>query len=207
MRIVVFGATGGTGHQITAQALEAGHEVVACGRSAEHMEMEHERLRKRAVDILEAEAVDAALEGAQAVVVTVGGQSLGEDTTRSEGTSHVIEAMERRGIERLIVVSSAGVGDSISQLSAAGKTFVKTVIREPIKDHGRQEQRVRASDLDWTIARPGGLTDEGRTEDYQADPDGEIRIGQISRADLAHFVVSALEDEQTVHKTYGLSGA
>ncbi|MFT4977669.1 MAG: hypothetical protein ACI8S6_003576 [Myxococcota bacterium] len=108
----------------------------------------------------------------------------------------------------MLIVSTIGVGDSIKQVGVAARFFVRTVIRKAVADHGRQEALVRDSGLRWTIGRPGGLSDASGTDgQYQADPDGTITVSQIARADVAHFLLSALEDPATEGRIYALSQA
>jgi len=201
MRIAIFGSTGRTGLHLVEQGLARGHQVVAAARSPQKMTIQADRLKVIACDVLQPSTLGAAVEGTDAVIVTISG----EGNTRSQGTRNIIAAMKEAGVDRILIVSTAGAGNSISQLSTAGQTFVKTVIRRAVEEHTRQEEATQNSGLRWTIGRPGGLTNTPRSEDYNADPNGEIRIRQISRADVAHFMLEALEDEQTVHHVYGLS--
>src|SRR5699024_7366992 len=127
-----------------------------------------------------------ALEGVDAVIVSLGGAQLKDTSTRSVGTQRLVEAMRQREVPRIIIVSSAGVGDSIHQLDAQGQYVVETIIKEAVEDHGRQEALVQESGLQWTVVRPGGLTTDPLVE-YTADHSGEIRISSIPRACVANF--------------------
>lgn len=205
MRLTVLGSTGRTGLQLLSAALDAGHEVVAAARDPGKLELEHPSLSTVRCDVLKPETLAGAVEGAEAVIVTIGGAGLSDGQTRSVGTRNVVAAMQQAGVERICVVSTAGVGDSIGQLDAAARVFVRTLIRAPVADHARQEAIVRDSGLRWTIARPGGLTDGPATGSYQADPEGRIRIRRICRADVAHFLIGALADPATEGRIYGLT--
>jgi uncharacterized protein YbjT (DUF2867 family) len=83
--------------------------------------------------------------------------------------------------------------------------LMTTVLRKPMEDKERQEALVKASDLDWTIVRPGGLTDSPATGNYKSGLDPEIGAGQVSRADVAAFVLKQLTDLTYLHKAPAIS--
>lgn len=201
MHISVFGSTGRTGQHLVAQALELGHTVIAAARTPSKLTLRHEALQVVQCDVLKPETLGPAVQGSEAVIVSLAGP----DQTRSDGTANILAAMATHGVDRILIVSTAGVGDSINQLGMLAKVFVRTVIHKAVTDHARQEQLVADSGLRWTIARPGGLTDAGRGPQYHADPNNEIRIGQVPRADVAHFLLSALVDPSTEGRRYVLS--
>lgn len=201
MHITIFGSTGRTGLQLVEQALERGHTVTAAARTPSKLARTHDALRVVQCDVLQPETLGAAVHSADAVAVSL----TGPGQTRSAGTANVLAAMAAHGVGRILIVSTAGVGDSINQLGAFGRVFVRTVIHKAVADHTAQEQAVRDSGLRFTIARPGGLTNDPRTGAYKADPDGQIQIGRVARADVAHFLLSALDDPSTEGKTYALS--
>jgi nucleoside-diphosphate-sugar epimerase len=169
------------------------------------MELEHDRLDTYIGDVVEPSELEDTLEGADAAVVAIGRGGLVDTETRSVGTSNILDAMEHTGVDRIVVVSTIGVGDSGSQLSWWRRILVKYGIAGAVKDHERQEARVRGRDVDWTIVRPGYLSAKGPTGDYRADPDGKIIVSYVTRGDLADFILDALEADDTVEQTYALS--
>lgn len=204
MNIVIVGSTGRTGIELVQQALDAGHNVSAIARTPSAMPLAHPRLRVVQADVLVSEDLPSILQGHDAVIVSLGGAQRDDSATRSEGTKRIIRAMQQAGVERILIVSTAGVGSSYDQLPPAGQHVVNTVIRVAVDDHSRQEDAVRASGLAYTIARPGGLRNDALC-DYTADPDGRITIGSIPRACVADFLLRALTDASTIHATYALS--
>ena len=206
MRIAIVGAAGRTGNELVLQALEKGHFVRALSRDPAKIQAASTNLEVAQADVLAPDTLAPALRSVDAVLVSLGGQQLNDASTRSEGTKNLIEAMKAEGVARIIIVSTAGVGDSFNQLSEGGQQAVKTVIRVAVEDHTRQEALVQESGLDWTIARPGGLRAENdRT--YKADATGTIQINAVNRAALAAFIVSAVDDANTFGKIYGVSGS
>jgi putative NADH-flavin reductase len=116
----------------------------------------------------------------------------------SAGTGQIIDAMRRQQVRRLIVISSLGVGDSKNQVSFGFKLLKWTVLRKVMKDKEVQEKLVQESGLDWTIVRPGGLTDGPGTGRYQVGTDTSITAGRIARADIADFVLRELDRNEYV---------
>jgi putative NADH-flavin reductase len=205
MKLCVFGATGGVGRQVVEQALEAGHDVTAFVRTPSKLDLQHSSLRLEQGDVFDPKAVLRAVHEQDVVICSLGSASLKKNTVRSDGTRHIIEAMKQAGVKRLLVVTSMGVGDSRLQLSTFAKFFVSTVIRNPIADHEIQEGFVRESGLDWTIVRPSGLVDADKTGGYLVGDNASLKSSRIARADVAHFLLSQLEETEWLHKATSIT--
>lgn len=201
MKLAVFGATGGTGKEIVKQALAAGHEVTVLVRDPARLTIKHDKLYLVIGDVLNPDKVEETLAGSDAVCCSLGNTPNNPDMVVSEGTRHIIDCMVKQGIRRLVVVTALGVGDSLEQVTLTFKMIMKTVLRKAYEDKERQEQLVRESDLDWVIVRPGGLTNGPATGNYQFGLDPAIGSGQVSRADVAAFVLQQLTDDTFLHKT------
>lgn len=196
MRITVVGGNSGTGAHVVRLAAEAGHQVTCLSRSG--AASLPQGVRNIAGDALQAEVARSAVVGADAVVVTVGGAN-GSDGHRAEVTRSVIAAMQEAGVRRLIVQSSLGVGDSMELMPGPARLLARTVLGRALADHAEQEAAVAASGLDWTVVRPGGLSDGPATGTYLAQETAERRPmkGRISRADVATHIVGILDDPVT----------
>jgi putative NADH-flavin reductase len=201
MRIAVFGATGGTGLQVVKQALEAGHQVTALVRDPARLDIAHASLAVVAGSVLDAAPVQQTLQGADAVVVSLGNTANNPEYIVSQGTQVILDAISALGgPQRMVVVSSLGVGESKDQVPFAFKMLMKTALRKPMEDKERQEALVKASGLDWTIVRPGGLTNGPATGQYRSGLDPKISAGQVARADVAAFVLQQLTDDTYLRK-------
>ena len=200
MKLAVFGATGGVGRQIVEQALAAGHSVAALARDAGKLPIQHDRLAVVAGNVLDRGAVERTLAGADAVFVSLGNTPDNPEMIVSQGTAVIIAAMQAGGVPRLIVISSLGVGDSKDQVPFFFKALIATALRHAFQDKEAQEKLVRASSLDWTIIRPGGLTDGPATGSYRAGLERSIG-GQVARADVAAFALSQLASDEYIGKT------
>ncbi|WP_040283768.1 NAD(P)-dependent oxidoreductase [Tessaracoccus massiliensis] len=203
MRITVIGGNSGTGAERVRLAAERGHDVTCFSRSGAK-DLPVGALDVRG-DALDHAAVKQAIDGADAVVVTVGGAK-GSSRHRAKVTRSVIRAMRDAGVRRLIVQSSLGAGDSGALMALPGRLIAKTVLAAPLADHNDQEAAVFASGLDWTVVRPGGLNDKPATGAVVAQETAEGRAmkAMISRADVAEYIVSILDDATTHGKALGL---
>lgn len=206
MRIAIFGATGTLGRHVVERALEQGHEVTVLTRDASRVGRQHERLHVIEGDVLDPTAVERAVTGQEAVLISLGNGRKG--VVRAEGTRSVIEAMQRTGVKRLICQSTLGVGDSRPNLNFLWKyVMFGMLLRPAYADHVQQEEYVRASDLDWTIVRPSAFTDGPATGTYRrgfaADASGLAL--KISRADIAGFMLEQLTDRSYLHRAAAIS--
>jgi putative NADH-flavin reductase len=204
MKLLVIGATRGIGLEVVQQALEAGHEVTALARNPQGFSMQHERLRVVKGDILDQNSIERALEGQDAVCVTIGiGVTRKPVSIFSEGTRKVVEAMKNSACRRLLCVTGIGAGDSRGHGGFLyDKIFTPLFVRTIYEDKDRQEKIVRESGLDWVIVRPGFLTDGPRTGKYRALTNLEgVKAGKISRADVADFIVKEAAEMKFLGKT------
>jgi putative NADH-flavin reductase len=212
MKLTIVAATGGTGRHLLQQAVAAGHDVTAVVRSPEKLAMD---VPAATVDLAtpDATALTTAVSGADAVVSGLGPRSNAEAGVASSGTRALVDAMHETGVPRLVVVSS----ESMTTIPSPGRPnpprhdpgegfLLRYVIGPPARrflrkqyaDLGLMEDAVRASRLDWTIARPALLVDRPLTRSYRTangqKPRGGFRIG---RADLAHFMLTTLPRPET----------
>jgi putative NADH-flavin reductase len=195
MNLLIIGATRGIGFQLLEQALQAEHVITALVRDLQKMPKQHDRLRVVQGDILDLGAVQRAMAEQEAVCVTIGiGITWKPVTVFSQGTRNVLEAMLQQGVRRLICITGIGAGDSKGHGGFLyDRLFNPLLLKAIYEDKDRQEALIRASDTDWTIVRPGFLTNGPLTKKYQVITDlTGITAGKISRADVAHFILEEL---------------
>jgi putative NADH-flavin reductase len=195
MNLLIIGATRGIGFQLFEQALQAEHVITALVRDLQKMPKQHDRLRVVQGDILDLGAVQRAMAEQEAVCVTIGiGITWKPVTVFSQGTRNVLEAMLQQGVRRLICITGIGAGDSKGHGGFLyDRLFNPLLLKAIYEDKDRQEALIRASDTDWTIVRPGFLTNGPLTKKYQVITDlTGITAGKISRADVAHFILEEL---------------
>jgi len=196
MKLAIFGGTGPLGQEIVAQGLAAGHTLTVLARTPSKLETTHERLTVVQGDVLEPMDVQRTVEGADAVLNTLGIRKLGYNTTVSEGTRNIIRAMEDCGVSRLFTVSSVGVGSSRPQAKTMGFVFYRLLLpfpfRQSFDDKERQEAVIYQSAVDWTVVRPTKLHNRAAQGRYRVTDETDFSVsGDIARADVATFLLDA----------------
>jgi len=207
MELQIIGATGTTGREVVKQALSLGHRVTAFSRNPEPLrQIRHHNLQLMSGDVMDAISVEKAVRGKDAVLSTLGAGRKG--TIRSEGTRHVIEAMQKNKVRRFICQTTLGAGDSRVHLNFFWKHIMfGLMLREAYRDHEVQERYIMNSNLDWTIVRPAALTDGPATGQYRhgfGEEERGLKL-KVSRQDVALFMLMQLSSEQYVHQAPGLS--
>ena len=207
MKLALFGANGGTGRALTAQALAAGHDVTAVTRHPETFGITHERLRVVVGDALESDSVSSAIRGQDAVLSTLG-VPFGKDpiTIYSVGTGNIVSGMIEHGVRRLACVSSSAVESHPDPTESwlfekVLQPYVVNGIGKTTYDDMRaMEATVRSSELDWTIVRPSGLFAAETVTEYRVSSD-HLSGRYTSRADLADFLLRLAGATDFVHET------
>jgi putative NADH-flavin reductase len=208
MKLVIFGATGTVGKSGGSASFRTGtyrHRLCPQFDQARYS-TSSTQLRPRRCDGCRSSRT--AIQGKDAVVCVLGAGKKLKSTIRSEGTQQIIQAMQRSGVRRLICLSTLGAGESWSNLNFYWKyVMFGFILRQVFADHQRQEALVKNSNLDWTIVRPGALTDGPHTGQYRHSfPSSDRNITlQISRADVADFILKQLSDQSSLYQSPSLS--
>lgn len=208
MKLLIIGATGGTGRHLLQQALHQQHEVTALVRDPSKLQIRHERLRVIAGNILDTLSVDSAVAGQDAVLSSLGTDKWFETVTLfSESAKILLPAMERHGVRRLICITGIGVRETIGHGPFLyDRVFYPLFTKRIYKDKDRMEEIIRGSSLEWIIVRPGVLTNGPATGKYRVITDlTGARIGNISRADVAAFMLAQLTSDQYLRQTPALT--
>jgi len=203
-KILVLGATGGTGRRIVGQAVARGYDVAALVRSPD-----------RARDLGGAQLIvgDArdetilrqALRGRDAVISALGtpASPRREVSLLSTATRALVGAMKAEQVTRLIGITGMGAGDSAGH---GGFLFDKLIfpllLRKVYADKNRQEALIRDSGLDWVLVRPSVLNDKPARGDIRALTDlAGFHGGTIARADVATFVLDQVASNAWLHRS------
>jgi len=207
MKLVVLGATGGTGLEIVRQAVERGHSVTALVRSPERLKAFRDHITIKQGDLLNSAELEEAIKGHDAIL-----SGFGPRTPISKADANLLQrfaaslttAMRNAGVRRAVVESAAFLfRDSVMPPAyLVGRLFFPGVVA----DVSAMEQVFEESDLDWTLVRPPQLTDKPYTGKYR------VRIGhlplfgfKISRADVADCIIKAAEDRASIGQIIGAS--
>lgn len=200
MRLSVFGANGPTGRLVVSLATERGHDVVAVTRHPADFPTGGPRLTVLGADVHDRAAVRTAVDGADAVVSTLGVPfTKDEVTVYSQGGANILRAMSATGVKRLVAVTSSVLAPDPEPVG--GVVFRKVLQpyvvgklgRTVYEDMRRLEQLIRRSDVDWTIVRPSGLCRAAEVSDYLVAPE-HVAHRFTTRIDLADCLVREAVD-------------
>lgn len=206
MRLTVFGATGGTGEQLTRQALDRGHAVVVLARNPEAVKTDHPMLRVEQGDVLDPEIVNKVVDGSDAVLSALGiGYRRHATTVYSEGTGNILAAMGRSDVRRLLVVSTSSVQVPSPKYFGewiVSRLILHQVLRKPYSDMIEMERQITESDCDWALVRAARLTNGPLTRKYRSKVGAKLPgCWSISRADVAHYMLEHLADTDVQRRT------
>jgi putative NADH-flavin reductase len=207
-RLLILGATGPTGRLVVTQALANGYDVTAFARRPDALP-ERQKVRVIQGDVTkDAGAFAEALAGQQAVISALGrGRQFRSHGLIEKSVKTIVPAMERLGPERLIFTSALGVGATASDAPLLPRLFFTTLLRDIYADKAAGEVLIRGSRLAWTIAYPAKLTDGPATGKYTAGERPALPwFPQISRADLAAFLLRCVDDQGSVRRGLQLFG-
>ena len=207
-KVLVIGASHGIGLETVRAALRAGHSVRALARSATTMPIQDANLDKVSGNALDRDTIRNALQDVDVVIQTLGidfsARAIFEGTTLfSESTRILVDAMKAAGVKRLVAVTGLGAGDSRGHGGLLYAAFVLPLLLKRVyDDKDVQEWIIRSSGLDWTIVRPGLLTNSPATGRYRVlTASKDWQFGMISRADVADFLVRQVDDRSLVGTT------
>jgi putative NADH-flavin reductase len=196
-KILVLGATGGTGHQIVSQAAQQGHEVTVLVRRPEQATGLADRVRVLRGDVIgDTEALVEAVRDQEVVISTLGvGKALRSGGLIARSVPLIVRAMERQGVRRVIFTSAYGVGATWRDVPILPRLVMRLLFRDLYTDKKLGEQALQRSELDWTLVYPVTLTNGPRTGRYRVGERLRLRgFTSISRADVADFILTQIED-------------
>lgn len=200
MKVIVFGSTGGTGRQLVQQALAAGHAVTAFARHPQSIPPAA-NLTPAAGDTTDPQAIERAMAGQDAVLCALGGRPWRRsERVCSTAMGHIVPAMQRHGVRRIVAVSTFGAGDTRPHVGWFPQhVLFGAVLASEVADKEAMEATLARSPLDWTVLRIGVLSDDPPKGRWRAADDGSIRgMGKIARADVAAFMVQQLQGREWV---------
>jgi putative NADH-flavin reductase len=198
MKIVLFGATGGTGRLVAAQALDAGYFVTAVARNPAALGMQHSHLTVMGGDVLSSDMLGPAIAGKDVVVSAIGTTNRTPPKIYSVGLKNILTAMDAAGVQRLLCVSASRLDPGPAYQKLFARLILWRVFKGGYTDLLKMEKIAQASDVDWTIIRPPRLTDGKHTGNYQIAVNHPLSHGSlVSRADLADYIVRHLDDPTT----------
>jgi len=208
MKIALFGASGRTGSMLLDEALAAGFAVTAYARNPESIKSEHPNLKVVAGYLNEKEKLKSVISGSDACISTLGGTSLTKHSHEIiEGIDNIVTIMEEEKVKRFIYLSSFGAGDSRKFMPQPIRFIIADIMLfVPLADHNANESRITKSQLNWTIVRPGGLTNGAKTDNLKHGCEMTKIKGSlsISRSNVAAFLLDQVTNKDYVNKSVWL---
>ncbi|MDB5614311.1 MAG: flavin reductase [Devosia sp.] len=203
-KILVLGASGGTGRLIVNRAIAQGYEVTALVRSAEKgSELGGAKLVIG--NALDEVVLRQALKGQDAVISALGTppSPFKEVTLLSTATRALVSAMQAEHVARLVAITGIGAGDSVGHGGFAfDRLIYPLLLRNVYADKNRQEAIIRDSGLDWVLVRPSVLNDKpGRGSPRTLENLSAFHGGTIARGDVASFVVEQVKANTWLHRS------
>jgi len=211
MKLTVFGATGGIGGHVVRQALAAGHHVTAVVRDPARFDENHPALDIVTVPgLTDPDGLRAALDGSDVAISAVGPRGRKDGPVASSATRGMLRAMEASGVRRFVAVSAVPVGPVPDGESFLNRRilvpFISAVARDVYVDLAEMEDEIRRSATEWTIVRPPRLVNKPLTGKYRTVVGANVPRGYtISRADVAHLMLAALNDPATARQAIGVA--
>ena len=203
--IAVFGASGRTGIPFIKKAVEV-YKIRALVRSPAKLSFSHPNLEIIKGDVLNASDITHTIEGTQAVVSLLGHTKGSPPNLQTEATRHIIAAMKAEGIQRLVLLTGAGVRDEEHDdpkfMDKAIVFIMKHLAgkgtKNALMDGIRHAEIVRETDLDWTIVRGPMLTEDAPTGKINVGYVGKVPGIKLTRADLASFILDVLQKDKHI---------
>ena len=209
MKLIVFGASRGVGRLLTEQALEQGHQVTAFARNPASLNLQHASLNVFAGDVTDPVGVERSLIGQEMVFLTVGAdKNRGATTLFSVAARNITQAMNAQGVRRLVFLANYALfSEKVSGFRTAGLVWAaKLFMRGILQDQRRAVDEIQKYDREWIVVRPMPFTNGPRTGHYRVALEGLPEGGtNISRADVADFMLKQVSDNEYVHKLPGLA--
>ncbi len=199
MKITIIGASAGIGLQCARLALEKGHEVTTLSRRVVPLP-DRAKLKRVQGSATSPNDVKAVVDGAGAILVTLGVKSPLATTLFSDSARLLLQVLQETGSSAtLLVLTGFGTGDSWNYNALPMKILFTLLLKKVYADKSEQERLVTAGYPRWEIVRPGRLTNGAMTGRYRVLDElvNGMRVGAISRADVAHFMLAQAE-----HPTY-----
>lgn len=209
-KILLFGATGGTGFEVAKQLAGAGFIVTAVVRNPDSFALRHSNLKILKGDVLEPDSFDGEMKDSNAVISALGtGTDIKPTKVYSVGIKNIITEMQKNNLKRLICVSAAALYTNPQMglfVSLLTKLVLQPILKNVYADMRLMEKEIQKSTLDFTIVRPAMLKNKPLTGKYRTAINTNLRKPfSISRADLAHFMIKSVDNEETYRSIVEIS--
>jgi uncharacterized protein YbjT (DUF2867 family) len=214
MKILLLGATGRTGKLVIEEAIRRGHYISAIARDPD-------KLKNYQIDIIQGtpydyETVEKAIYGCEAVINTLNisrksdnpwSRLVSPEDLISKSSTNCVSAMNKAGIKRFIALSTIGAGSSWKTIPSILRFIVSiSNLKYAFRDHGKQEEILQNSSIEYTICRAPMLSTEINTAGAVAVKDEENPPKMIlSRNSAAEFFIKIIENKEHIGEIINIS--
>ncbi len=200
MRLVIIGATGRTGQQVTEQALRRGHSVTAVVRSRSLTEQKG--LDMVIADPCKAEELASAMAEGDAVISCLGQRAGGNPWLVRDAAAATVNAMQSGGVKRFVIVSGALLYPTLNPVAL----LLKRMMASKLADGRAAEDTITRSDTDWTIARPPRLRKGTATKGYRIETGTKPALTwNLQFRDLAACLLDLSESTSHLREIVGVA--
>lgn len=203
-KIALFGSSGQTGQQFLIQALERGYIIKALVRNVGAVSQTSPNLVVIQGDVLNLSDVEKTVEGCDLVISLFGHVKNSPEWLQSDGTSNIIKAMKKFNVSKIVSLSGGGLPfpekDEPKFMDKVIRTIMSIVVPKVLNDAVKHAELLKSSGLKWSIVRGPRLTNDPKVGKYSVGWVGVNASSKISRADLADFIVTQLEDDTFNHQ-------
>jgi len=207
MNIAIIGAGAGIGLESVKQALEKGHKVTALSTNTNHIN-DHPNLIKINGSATSPFDLKKAINDSEAVLITVGTKNKKATTLFSDiAKTLILVSSELNFSSPVFVITGFGAGESKNYLSFFMRTVISLFLKDQYINKTEMEELIVKSDLKWEIIRPGMLTNGSAASTYKVLSvlQKGMKVGKISRADVANFLVDEAENQRFIYQYVALS--
>jgi putative NADH-flavin reductase len=202
MTIALFGASGRSGAAFIPRALAAGHSIRALARTPDKVAVTNPQLTALQGDVTNAADVARTIEGCEVVVSLIGQTKGGRKDVQTVGTRHMVDTMQKQGIDRIVSMSGGGLPYAKDEPKFVDKAFrgvMGLFFKDVIRDATDHADVLRRSGLNWTIVRAPRLVEESDRGEYKVGYVGTTGGSKISRGDVADFILQVVEQSSYRH--------
>lgn len=202
MNIAIIGAGAGIGLESVVQALKKGHSVTALSTKTDQIP-DHTNLIKINGSATSPLDLEQSIKNADVVLITVGTKNKKATTLFSDIANTLIMVAHEIGFSKpVLVITGFGAGESKGYLSFFMRTVISLFLKDQYSNKTLMEELITKSALKWEIIRPGMLSNGELTQNYKVLPRLQkgMKVGKISRADVAHFLINEAENQKTLRQ-------
>ncbi|OXA93766.1 NAD(P)-dependent oxidoreductase [Flavobacterium hercynium] len=207
MNIAIIGAGAGIGLQSVLQALKKGHTVTALSTNTDQIP-NHPNLIKIKGSATSPVDLKHAIEGCDAVLITVGTKNKKATTLFSDIATTLVKVTDELSYSApVLIITGFGAGESKNYLNFFMRTVISLFLKEQYSNKTIMEGIITKSNIAWEIVRPGMLTNGDVSSAYKTISKLEkgVKVGKISRADVADFLIKEAESPKLLYHYVALT--